>query len=96
LLRINVSSKQQSQILQHKVYNLDKETSYTVEKLDNLEATTSRVFFSYVSLKGTLLLNNKNQKKTIDFVCNFSGNLENLEANFPTADIKFKSKPFLT
>lgn len=96
LIKINISPRQQIQILQKKVYALDEKTNYPAEKLDNLEITVFRNS-TYSSLTGTLSLNVGKSKKNINFICNFSNSLKNyLETNFPYTDVQFKPKTFLT
>ena len=64
LVRVNISPKQQIQIIEKKLYSPDEKTNYTVEKIDNLESTVFQGS-SYISLKikGRLMYNN-NQPKT--------------------------------
>ncbi|RHZ37505.1 AAA family ATPase [endosymbiont GvMRE of Glomus versiforme] len=104
LVRINLSPHQQVQIIEKKTYVLNEKTNYSVKKIDNLE---SSVFWGgsphYVSLKGTLLLSDGKNKKTINFVCRSHSSIinpyfspNNLETYFPQTNIKFKQKSFIT
>jgi len=102
LVKVNISPKQQMQIIEKKLYSPDEKTNYTVEKIDNLEITDFRGS-SYVALKGILSLKEGKNKKTINFICYSHSSIINpylssdsLETYFPQTDIKFKQKTFFT
>ncbi|CAJ0761989.1 21774_t:CDS:10, partial [Entrophospora sp. SA101] len=101
-IRVNVSPRQQIQVIEKKLYSIDEKTNYTVEKIDNLESTVFRGS-SCVALKGTLSLKDGKKKKSIDFICYSHSSIVDpylspnaLENYFPQTDIKFKQKTFFT
>ena len=102
LFRITISPQEQERIFRERVYLVDEETRYSVERISNLEMSLKTS--PHLVLRGSLWLKNpKEEKKTINFVCYSHSNLitpylstDNWKSYFFRTEVQFKQKVFFT